>query len=263
MMQSSKGPALTARQIVASTLLGVDPPRLPSRQLVRAGELFGIPEGTVRVALSRMVRAGELVADDGWYRLSGPLLERQARQAEGRHPALRPWSGDWSVHLVRAERREPNERIDLRAAMRALRSAERREGVWMRPDNLDPERLPDARAVRDAQCDAFGAQSHSLEATQLAGELWDLEGWARLARELLAAMATNGARLDAGATSALAPGWELSAAVLRHLLADPLLPVELEPRRWPGRELRETYDAYDRSFKQLWRAAFVDRVRTR
>src|SRR5829696_4222613 len=86
-------PPLTARQIVASTLLGADPPRLPSRQLVRAGELFGVAEGATRVAISRMVRAGELVARDGWYELAGALLARQARQAEGRHPVLRAWSG--------------------------------------------------------------------------------------------------------------------------------------------------------------------------
>src|SRR5262245_19755609 len=111
---------LTARQIVASTLLGVDPPRLPSRQLVRAGELFGVSEGTTRVALSRMVRAGELEADDGWYRLAGPLLNRQARHAEGRHPSLRPWTGEWCTEVVRAERRPADARNDLRAAMRGL-----------------------------------------------------------------------------------------------------------------------------------------------
>jgi phenylacetic acid degradation operon negative regulatory protein len=257
-MQPGKGTALTARQIVASTLLGVDPPRLPSRQLVRAGDLFGIPEGTIRVALSRMVRAGELVADDGWYRLSGPLLERQARQAEGRHPTLRPWSGAWNVQLVRAERREPNERLDLRAAMHALHFAEQREGVWMRPDNLDPDRHPEARAVCDAQCETFEARPRSLDAEELARHLWDLDGWTKLARELLDAMVDIGDRLDGGATAALAPGWELSAAVLRHLLADPLLPRELEPDGWPGTELRDAYDSYDDRFKRLWRAAFVD-----
>jgi phenylacetic acid degradation operon negative regulatory protein len=257
-MQSSNGRALTARQIVASTLLGVDPPRLPSRQLVRAGELFGIPEGTIRVALSRMVRSGELVADDGWYRLSGPLLERQARQAEGRHPMLRRWEGDWAVELVRAERRDPNARLDLRAAMRALRYAERREGVWLRPSNLDPDRLPDARAVRDAQCETFEARPLTVDAERLVRQLWELDGWAQLARELLGAMDDSRRRLDDGAVSALAPGWELSAAVLRHLLADPLLPAELLPDAWPGDDLRRTYDGYDTSFKQLWRVAFVE-----
>ena len=41
---------MTARSVVASTLLGIEPPRLPARILVRSGELFGIAEGTTRVA---------------------------------------------------------------------------------------------------------------------------------------------------------------------------------------------------------------------
>jgi phenylacetic acid degradation operon negative regulatory protein len=128
----------------------------------------------------------------------------------------------------------------------------------MRPDNLDPDRLVEAGAVRDAQCETFSAQPSSVDPTELTRELWDLDAWARGAHTLLSAMDTNGARLDAGSTAALAPGWELSAAVLRHLLADPLLPTELEPGAWPGADLREAYDAYDRRFKRLWRAAFVE-----
>lgn len=61
---------LTARSIVLSTLLGHHPPRLPARALVRVGELFGIAEGTVRVALSRMVAAGDLYQSDGSYALT-------------------------------------------------------------------------------------------------------------------------------------------------------------------------------------------------
>lgn len=226
---------------------------------MRAGELFGVAEGAMRVAISRMVRGGELIADEGWYRLAGSLLERQARQAEGRHPALRRWSGAWSMAVVQAEARAASARTELRTAMRALHYAEHREGVWLRPDNLDPERLPDARAVRDAQCEPFEARPRTA-AAELAGRLWDLEAWAARATALLEAMAHTGARLAGAEVDALAPGWELSAAVLRHLLADPLLPVELLPRAWPGPDLRAAYDRYDDGFKRLWRAAFVDGV---
>ena len=43
-------PPLTTRSVLASTLLGTRPPRLPVGRLVRAGALFGIAEGTVRTA---------------------------------------------------------------------------------------------------------------------------------------------------------------------------------------------------------------------
>jgi phenylacetic acid degradation operon negative regulatory protein len=48
----------------------------------------------------------------------------------------------------------------------------------------------------------------------------------------------------------------LSAAVLRHLLADPVLPDELLPADWPGLALRREYDPYDVAFKDAWRAWF-------
>jgi phenylacetic acid degradation operon negative regulatory protein len=48
----------------------------------------------------------------------------------------------------------------------------------------------------------------------------------------------------------------LSAAVLRHLLADPLLPSDLLTASWMGDELREHYERYDTAFKEVWRAWF-------
>src|SRR5690349_21214627 len=94
--------ALSARSVVASTLLGMTPPRLSSRLLVRSGELFGIAEGTTRVALSRMVAAGELEVDDGGYRLAGHLLARQERQRASRSdPGGRDaWTGGWDLQVV-------------------------------------------------------------------------------------------------------------------------------------------------------------------
>ena len=52
---------------------------------------------------------------------------------------------------------------------------------------------------------------------------------------------------------ALAPGFELSAAVLRHLQADPLLPAELLPEDWPGGHLRATYDGWDARYRATLR----------
>ena len=65
------------------------------------------------------------------------------------------------------------------------------------------------------------------------------------ASELLAALDA----LPPDGPEALAPGFELSAAVLRHLQADPLLPEQLQPQDWPGSRLRETYDAWDATYR--------------
>src|ERR1700689_1869226 len=88
-----------ARSVLASTLLGVDPPELPVSYLVHMGELFGINENRARVALSRMVSSGEVTPDgEGRSRLTGHLLERQHRQVASRSGQTRAWPGTW--HLV-------------------------------------------------------------------------------------------------------------------------------------------------------------------
>jgi phenylacetic acid degradation operon negative regulatory protein len=249
---------LTARSVVASTLLGMDPPRLSGQLLVRSGELFGISEGTTRTALSRMVAAGELTAGDGVYQLTGRLLDRQARQTASRAAATSRWDGTWRMAVVTVERRAAAERADLRAAMAAARLAEWREGVWIRPDNLPAIDAPPA----EAQCHwVIGARPDGDPAA-LASALWDLPAWAARASALRDRMAAVVDGLEAGDTVALAPGYVLSAAVLRHFLADPLLPEALLPKGWPGAALRREYDRFDRAYRQVWRAWFRQFTRT-
>ncbi|MEU1387632.1 MULTISPECIES: PaaX family transcriptional regulator C-terminal domain-containing protein [unclassified Nonomuraea] len=229
--------SLSARSAVLSALLGSHPPRLPARHLVRIGALFGIAEGTVRVALSRMVAAGDLTQQGGRYTLSERLVERQARQDESRDPHTRPWDGTWEVAVVTAERRAPADRAAFRHTMSALRMGELREGTWLRPANLVRE-WPETVT---AQCTLIDGRPHR-DPTPL---LWDLDGWAAEAGRLERALD----RADG-----LAEGFLVSAAVLRHLLADPLLPAELLPAGWPGAALRARYDAFDHRYREVLRA---------
>lgn len=228
---------LTARSAVLSTLLGAHPPRLPARSLVRVGELFGIAEGTIRVALSRMVAAGDLTQVNGDYQLTRRLRERQARQDQSRSPSTRPWHGDWEIAVVTAARRSPAERTAFRTAMTELRLAELREGTWLRPANLTHERPP----LVTEQCTFLTGRP---EEPGLAGALWNLPAWAARARELESALDEA---TDLPAT------FMLAAAVLRHFLADPLLPAELLPDDWPGDRLRDRYEEFDDRFVKVLR----------
>ncbi|HEV7887605.1 MAG TPA: hypothetical protein VGO92_08595, partial [Acidimicrobiales bacterium] len=198
-MSQPRKVSLPARSVVLSTLLGTRPPVLPVRVLVQAGELFGISEGSVRTALSRMLAAGEVEADDGSYRLAGRLLERQARQEASRTARTRAWRREeWRFCFVSgsAGRRSPGDRGELRALMGRLRMAELREGVWLRPDNLVWSPGP----VVEAQClSAVGR----LESAVDAGALWDLDGWAARGEELRRGLAESSPGLDDPA--ALAP----------------------------------------------------------
>jgi phenylacetic acid degradation operon negative regulatory protein len=237
---------LSARSVVASTLLGMHPPVLSANVLVRSGELFGISEGTTRTAISRMLAAGELVAEPGpSYRLGGRLLQRQVRQDISRKPPRWGWDGRWRMAVVVAERRSADERAALRASLLGARYAELREGVWTRPDNLPGDR-PDAPG-----CEWIKGEFAEPAAT--AATLWDLSGWAASASALEAEVRRWTPRLEAEGVDVLAPTFVLSADVLRHLQSDPLLPRELLPRDWPGTSLRKAYDGFDTAFRAVWR----------
>jgi phenylacetic acid degradation operon negative regulatory protein len=235
-------------------LLGVNPPRLSSRHIVKAGALFGISEGTTRVALSRMSQGGELTADGGYYELSGHLLDRYERQHESRSPQAGDWSGEWSLLTVRTGRREAEDRADLRTAMGVLRFGELRPGVWTRPDNLDAARSPEAWGTALAQCRTFKARPD--DPAGLCAELWDLPGWDAEAEGLRRDMAPLIPRLVDSDATALADAFVVAAAVVRHLLADPLLPAALRPEASPAADLRADYDRYETAFKSLWRDFF-------
>lgn len=238
---------LTARSVIASALLGSRPPRLPASRLVQAGSLFGIAEGAVRTALWRMVSAGELETAEGWYQLAGRLLDRKQRVDDSHAAHRRPWDGTWELAVVAAERRSATERTELRAAAVALHLEEIREGIWGRPDNLDPRRLPEERAVLDVQCLRF---THAAAPPGLEARLFDLGAWSRRASDLVTAMDEAGAPGETPEPGALAAGFLLSVAVVRHLQADPLLPDELLPRHWPGDRLRLRYQRYDTAYQR-------------
>jgi phenylacetic acid degradation operon negative regulatory protein len=233
---------LTARSMILSVLLGSHPPLLPVRSLVRTAALFGISEGTARVALSRLVADGEVVTDSGRYRLSERLIARQLRQDEGRTPATRPWRGSWEMAVANPDVRGAAGRAALGAALAGLRLAELRTGVWVRPANLRRD-WPDA-AVRHAWRFEARPVNRADEARDLAAGLWDLDGWATRAEALLDLLHGD---------DQPARRFVVTAAMVRHLQDDPLLPASLLPPRWPGTRLREAYAAYEQELGDLLR----------
>jgi phenylacetic acid degradation operon negative regulatory protein len=239
---------LTGRSVVASVLLGMGRPELSGQRLVRTAELFGLSEGTTRVALSRMVNAGELTTAEGRYGLAGPLLVRHARQGASRHPVVRDWHGGWLLAVAGGSSRPAGERVELRRTLARLRLAEWREGVWTRPDNLAGE-MPDLGGCTWLLASLVAAE----RAAALVGGLWDLDGWASRARQLHDQMAATIDGLRNGETDGLAPCFVTAAATVRHIAADPLLPPSLLPAEWPGADFRAAYDAYEAAYQALLR----------
>lgn len=228
---------LPARSVVLSLLLGSHPDRMSPAQLTRAGEHFGIPASTLRVALTRAVAAGDLVREEGDYVLGERLVARQRRQDEAVEDAATAWDGTWEMAVVVVTGRSGAERAALRDTLAGARLAELREGVWTRPANL--RRAP--TYGDDPVLTTFRARPDD-DPARLAADLWDLAGWAGQGRALLARL---------GSTSDAAPRLAVAAHVVRHLTRDPLLPRELLPAGWPGAALREAYAGYQAELRAL------------
>jgi phenylacetic acid degradation operon negative regulatory protein len=220
---------MPARSVVLSVLLGAHPAWASAAELIRLTNDFGIKEATLRVALTRMVSAGDLVRSADGYRLADRLLARQRRQDDAMRPQLRPWHGYWTTVIVTSIGTDARTRAALRTTLHHKRFGELREGVWMRPDNLELDLADEDRArVRIMQ-------ARDDDPVELAGQLWDLPSWARTGHRLLA---------DMSEATDVPIGFVVAAAMVRHLLTDPVLPEELLPADWPGSRLRAAYNDF-------------------
>jgi phenylacetic acid degradation operon negative regulatory protein len=217
---------MTARSVVLSVLLGAHPAWASAAELVRLTADFDIREPTLRVALTRMVGAGDLVRSADGYRLSDRLLARQRRQDDALDPRSRRWDGTWTTLVITSVGVDARTRAALRTTLQDKRFGELREGVWMRPANLELELSADVGArvrVMSARDD---------DPAGLAARLWDVSGWAATGRRLLGELAS---------AADVPTRFVAAAGTVRHLLTDPVLPDDLLPEGWPGTELRRAY----------------------
>jgi phenylacetic acid degradation operon negative regulatory protein len=220
-------PALSARSVALSVLLGAPHGQLPVRDILAAGEMCDIAPATLRVALSRLLTAGEVTTADGIYTLSPHHLERLHAQDEAIAPRVRPWNGQWETVVIVESGRDAADRTRLRGDLTQARLAELREGIWMRPANLERPAFADPHTTT--------LLSNPAEPRRVLDQLWDLDRWADRGRSLLAASA--GPELDGHHLAAV-------AALVRHLRTDPALPAELTPPDWPADAMRAAYDNY-------------------
>ena len=143
-----------------------------------------------------MVSAGDLVRSADGYRLADRLLARQRRQDDAMRPQLRSWRGTWTTLIITSVGTDARIRAALRTTLHQKRFGELREGVWMRPDNLELDLDADVRdRVRIVH-------AHDDDPVELAGQLWDLPSWAHTGERLLADMTDAGDVPDKFVTAA-------------------------------------------------------------
>jgi phenylacetic acid degradation operon negative regulatory protein len=145
----------------------------------------------------------------------------------------RAWDGEWEIVVVTGTGRDPGDRVTLRSRLSRLRLAELREGVWLRPANLmRPLNLAD-QPVQTMR----GRPDGDVE--ELAAQLWDLSAWEAESGRLLDLMDLAVSAVDR---------FTVATAIVRHLLTDPVLPPELQPRPWNAERVHVAWAAYQEEF---------------
>ena len=237
---------------------------MPVRALVEAAGLFGIAEGSVRVALTRLLAEGLLERDErGEYRLGAGAEPVRRRVAAWRElpSQLRPWSGAWIGVL---DARAPD-RLARRRSQRALdwlgfRAL--RRGLLLRPDNLAGglPRLREQLADLGLAPGAVVCEVRELDPVSetRARALWDAEALVATYRRHVREIELSRQRLRSrGAEQAMVESFRVGGAALRTLAKDPLLPEPIVPARERDRLVGAMRD-YDALGRASW-AAFLAR----
>ncbi len=138
-------------------------------------------------------------------------------------------------------------RADVRAALLRARLAEWREGVWIRPANLDTD--------EDSRCAWLDARPED-DPVELAARLFAPGQWSVVAESLVERVEMAIRDLRSDPSTAIAPAFLTGAAALRHIRADAQLPTALVSQPWPGPTLRARYVTYQRAFEAAARTWF-------
>ena len=131
--------------------------------------------------------------------------------------------------------------------MANYRMGELRPDIWIRPANLD-------RPPADPTWICTTGRLDGVDESTLTGKLWDLDSLAGIARSALGQLEQLSSDTDWADERSIPEVFTFSAAIVRFLRSDPLLPARLTPTDWPLDELRTRYDVFERSMQALLRS---------
>ncbi|HSJ99294.1 MAG TPA: PaaX family transcriptional regulator [Myxococcota bacterium] len=263
--------AVSAKSLILDLLSTLRRGSMPVRALVEAAALLGVAEGSVRVALTRLLAAGLVERDErGSYRLGAGAQAVSERVAGWRRldERVRAWNGAWLAVLAAVPSGRaavPSGRGVRAAHARALRLLGFRElarGVAVRPDNLaggiDAVRAELARLglAPGAIVAALRELDEITEAR--ARSLWDAGALVAGYRRGVRSLDTSWRRLATRSEpDAMVESFRLGGAMLRLLALDPLLPEPIVPAAERAAFV-EAMRRYDEAGRACW-SAFLAR----
>ncbi len=256
----------TAKSLTLDLLSSLRGGAMPVAALVAAARLFAIDENALRVAIARLLRAGQLVRDErGSYRLGAAARAVDERVLAWRDAESRTqrWSGGWwllrasALPAARSRARRTREQ-----ALRLLGFASLAPELALRPDNLrvSSAELQSELAALGLERGALLARAAELDPASdaRARALWSRDASALAYRRSLGELSASGARLaQLPEERAMVESFLLGGRVIRELVLDPLLPEPLAPETL-RRELIRRMREYDRLGRRAW-ARFLAR----
>ena len=256
--------SLSASTLILDILAGASERRLPAQHIIRAGEIMGLSESTLRVALTRLVKSGKLEKQDrAIYALDTTRnrLQLDVGDWRARMGGMIDWHGDW-VLIAESSQGQANA-TERRRHQRALSLRGFRQWkphVQIRPNNLagglDGLRQDLSALGLSPDADLCLASGLTPAQSDRVLALWDIPALEQTYQTLTETVETSLARLDtlepdAAARESLLTGRDL----IRNMLQDPLLPQEV----LHDASLRETADAiahYQDHSRAIWETVF-------
>lgn len=221
---------------------------IATQSLVDVMKLFGIGEGVLRTALSRLsaegmftrTRTGRL----SFYRLTESAWEEyeEAAQVIYADPPSGKWNGDWLVILdIGSNGERISDDDDLKKNLQQLGFAKAGPNVYLRPSMQDPGLRRRLDFILDDQPALVIEGQGSALPTGFKGAvegMWDIDELARGYNQFVRRFEPLSQSLERGAEID-----DRHALILRVLaiheyrqlvLKDPHLPLEILPARWAG-----------------------------
>ncbi|MDG2303338.1 MAG: hypothetical protein P8R42_01595 [Candidatus Binatia bacterium] len=234
---------------------------MPVSALVEAGELFGIGANNMRVALARLLAAGQVGRDErGRYRLGDGTRPVAKRLAGWRDPGhrTRQWDGSWiGVHCATADPKiGRSEKRGRKRALHLLGFELLLPNLAVRPSNLratTAELRAELRSIGLPLVDLV-CELRDLDAEQdaAARSLWNTESLRALYGDLDDELRESTTHIAAAPPrEAMVESFLVGGRALRELILDPLLPDEICPPT-ERRALLASMKDYDRLGRAAW-----------
>lgn len=267
-----------------------------AEDLYTVGDRLGFSTHQIRLVMARLVDEGTFVQEGRGRKAVLRTTERYAalvapeqewlRMAYLQDAGLAPWDGRWTLVAFSLDEERRAARNVLRELLHAMAAAPLAGGLYAHANDITAEVAATASELGVADGLTM-ARTESLtiggrgRPGEIADHLWPLDELAAGYRHFVDTFRPNLRGRVVDPVEELATGFEMVAAFRRCSGADPLLPPELLPARWPGVDAREVlrrfssrlagaraaagvpalFSRYDRLFDELRGTQHVRRTR--